>query len=75
MGLFGDSQPVRDYGSKVNELNTKIEQLEAHGMFASAARLRKELKKFDKEIIEKTKPMSVSDMKNQIRASKASGAK
>lgn len=75
MGLFGDTQPKKDYGGRINELTTKIEQLEANGMTASADRLRKELEKIDRPIYEKTKPLSVSQLKNQLKSAKASGVK
>ncbi len=71
MGLFGDGQKVRDYGSKINELKTKIAQLEEHGMLASAARLRKELAKIDKDIPEKIKPMNSAELKSAIKATAA----
>ena len=71
MGLFGDGQKVRDYGSKINELKTKIAQLEEHGMLASAARLKKELAKIDRDIPEKVKPMGVSELKATLKAQAA----
>lgn len=70
MGLFGDGQKVRDYGSKINELKTKIAQLEEHGMLASAARLKKELAKIGKDIPEKIKPMNSAELKSAIKATK-----
>lgn len=76
MGLFGgDNQPKKDYGGKINELTTKISQLESHGMTASADRLRKELAKYDHPIEEKTKPMSVGQLKSQIKSAKSNGMK
>jgi hypothetical protein len=75
MGLFGDNQPTKDYGGRINELKTKIEQLRSVGMTASADRLQKELDKIDRPILEKTKPMSVGQLKNQLKSVKASGVK
>lgn len=75
MGLFGDTGKVKDYGGRINELKTKIAQLEEHGMLASAARLKKELSKIDKDIPEKVKPMGVGELKQQLRAQKATGSK
>ena len=68
MGLFGSGQKVKDYGGRINELKTKITQLEAVGMLASAARLKKELAKIDKDIPEKVKPMGVGELKAQLKA-------
>lgn len=75
MGLFGDTGKVKDYGGRINELKTKIAQLEEHGMLASAGRLKKELAKIDRDIPEKVKPMGVGELKNQLKAQKAMGGK
>lgn len=72
MGLFGgDNQPKKDYGGRVGELTKKIEQLESHGMTASANRLKQELAKLDRPVNEKVKPMSVGQLKSQIKQQKA----
>jgi hypothetical protein len=70
MGIFGDTSPKKDYGGRINELKTKIAQLESYGMLASADRLKKELDKIDRPITEKAKPMSVSQLKNQLKQQK-----
>jgi len=75
MGLFGDSPKLKDYGGRINELKTKIEQLESVGMVASASRLRKELARIDKDIPEKVKPLSVGELKAQVRSANAQGIK
>jgi hypothetical protein len=75
MGLFGDSPKLKDYGGRINELKTKIAQLESVGMVASAARMRKELARIDKDIPEKVKPLSIPELKAQMRSAKAQGAK
>jgi len=72
MGLFGGGDQKKDYGGRINELKTKIEQLRSHGMDSSADRLQKELNKIDRDIYEKTKPLSVTQLKSQL---KSSGAK
>jgi len=68
MGLFGDSPKLKDYGGRINELKTKIEQLESVGMVASATRLRKELAKINRDVPEKVKPMGVGELKAQLKA-------
>jgi hypothetical protein len=74
MGLFGgDSQTTRNYGDKITDLKAKITQLEKGGMMASAARLRKDLEKLEKPTVEKVKPMSVKEVKGQLKS--ASGAR
>lgn len=72
MGLFSDEPPaVRDYSDKITELKTKIDQLESHGMTASADRLRKELKKYDHVVPEKVKPIGIGQIKSQVKASRS----
>lgn len=73
MGLFGDTGNFKSYGGRINELKTKIEQLEAVGMLSSANRLKRELAKIDKNIPEKIKPLSVSALKKQVSEAKALG--
>lgn len=73
MGLFGDQPKKKQYANRVAELDAKIEQLEAGGMMASAARLREERRKFDKVVLEKTKAMTPKEMKAQMKSAKAEG--
>lgn len=72
MGLFGGGEQKKDYGGRINEYKTKIEQLRSHGMNAAADRLQKELDKIDRDVYEKPKAMSVAQLKTQL---KSSGAK
>jgi hypothetical protein len=76
MGIFGDQPKTRDYGNKVNELKSKIAQLEYGGMTASAARLKKELLKYEKNPVkeEKVKPLSPKQLKAHIFAATGKGA-
>jgi hypothetical protein len=73
MALFGGNREKRDYGDKVTELKTKIVQLEAAGMTASANRLKEELKKFDKVVYKHEKPLSGGELKRRIKSAKAEG--
>lgn len=73
MGLFGNQPKKKHYANRIAELDAKIEQLEAVGMTASAARLREERRKFDKDILEKTKAMTPKEIKAQMRSAKAEG--
>ena len=68
MGLFGEPDQVKNNSTRINELKTKIGQLESNGFTASAERLRKELKKIDRIIITNPKPMSVGAIKTQMKA-------
>ena len=73
MGLLGGGIEKRDYGGKVAELKTKIAQLEAAGMTASANRLKEELKKFDKVVLAPVKPLSGGVLLKKIKAAKVGG--
>jgi|WetSurMetagenome_2_1015567.scaffolds.fasta_scaffold02632_3 hypothetical protein len=73
MGLFGNQPKKKQYGSKIAELDAKIAQLESVGMLASANRLREERRRYDNVTIEKTKALSHSELKKQMRAAKAEG--
>lgn len=73
MGLFGNNQPKRNYSEKVQDLKKKIEQLENAGMVASADRLKSELKKFDKVVYIKEKPLSGQELLRKIKSAKAEG--
>ncbi len=73
MPLFGEPREKRNYGGKVAELKTKIAQLESVGMMASANRLKEELKKFDKVVYKKEKPLGGKELVNRIKAAKAEG--
>ena len=75
MGLLGGtSQKVRDYGSKIDELKTKIVQLEKAGMQASADRLKAELKKCERPAYVAEKPITGRALKEAVKAAKG-GAK
>jgi tRNA-binding EMAP/Myf-like protein len=73
MGLFGGAEKVKSFDSKISDLKTKIAQLESAGMVASAERLKKELKRYDHVMYEKTKALSPAEMKATVKAYKAEG--
>lgn len=78
MGLFNDNTAyTKNYKSKIDELKSKIPQLERGGMNASATRLRKQLAILEREngSVEKVKPMSVGELKASLKSQKATGSK
>jgi hypothetical protein len=73
MGLFGGAEKVKSFDTKITEIKAKIAQLESVGMVSSAERLKRELKRYDHVIYEKTKALSPAEMKATVRAYKAEG--
>lgn len=74
MGIMAPNQPkTKSNADKIKDLRRKADQLRAAGLVASADRIERQLRQYSEVEQVKVKPMTPVEMKNQIKAAKATG--